>query len=136
MPQVLQDAQIEASARENVLKEGVLSAKEVAELIGVKNTNSRAWASRLRGLGRLVGLDVNGKTLYQAFQFDPQARRVRPIVDKLNPALGAKEDPWGVASWWLSESGWLPEGQTPATAAAQGGEEELLERMARPVGQD
>ncbi|MDH6287199.1 hypothetical protein [Rhodococcus opacus] len=43
---------------------------------------------------------------------------VRDTVAAINAALGAAADPWGVASWWLTPSTRLREGQTPADLAA------------------
>ncbi|WP_406179544.1 hypothetical protein [Streptomyces sp. NBC_01006] len=41
-----------------------------------------------------------------AFQFTAGGR-VRPAVREVNLLLGADEDPWGAADWWLSPNAWL-----------------------------
>lgn len=130
--QLVWEAQIEGEARLNILEQPQLTSEEVATILGA---TGRSKSSRLRTKGAVVGLDVNGRTLFPAFQFDPTSHRVRPIVDKINQILGAKDDPWGVASWWLSESGTLADEQSPAMVAEAGGQDELLERMARSVTQ-
>lgn len=62
------------------------------------------------GLIRLRGID--GRHRLPLFQFEPEPahRRgptLRPRVRTVNSALGAADDPWGVADWWLSPNAWL-----------------------------
>jgi hypothetical protein len=51
---------------------------------------------------------------------------VREVVAAVNVLLGAGADLWGVASWWLTPSTRLPQGQTPAAYRK-------LERLASAV---
>ncbi|MFI0486632.1 hypothetical protein [Actinomadura sp. 9N215] len=44
--------------------------------------------------------DPAGEQRLPAFQFDADGRPL-PVVLRINEILGARTDPWGVASWWL-----------------------------------
>lgn len=111
---------VEAEARAAVLTHPMLSAPEVADVLGTSSRNTRDVASALRRNGQVVGIPQANRFLYPAFQFDARARRVRPVVAEVNALLAAIGDPWGVASWWLSPSGRLPQGRSPADEAAAG----------------
>ncbi|HET7327020.1 MAG TPA: hypothetical protein VFJ14_06995, partial [Nocardioidaceae bacterium] len=67
-------------------------------------SNGREAASRLRLSSRLVGIKQGNRYLYPAFQFDLAQRQVPPAVAEVNKLLDAAGDPWGVASWWISDS--------------------------------
>ncbi len=122
---VLQQLRIEAEARRRILRTPLLDASGVAELLGSGVRNSRDVASALRRSGRLLGLDVGGRTLFPAFQVDAQAGKLRAPVARVNLLLGAKGDPWGVASWWVSPNARLAGGVAPAALALAGNEEVL-----------
>jgi len=130
---LLESMRIEQDAREAVLREGVADADQVGQWLGGSGTAIRDKASKARRAGRLLGLDVNGRTKYPIFQIDPAQARIRPGVAEANTQLNAKADPWGVASWWLSPSGWLADGQRPADVAIAG-DRELLQRLVDAVG--
>ncbi|MFF4852523.1 hypothetical protein [Streptomyces sp. NPDC001194] len=59
---------------------------------------------RLRAPGGLIRLP--------AFQF-AAGGRARPTVREVNLLLGADEDPWGAADWWLSPNAWLAGSPAP-----------------------
>ena len=130
---LLESMRIEQDAREAVLREGVADADQVGQWLGGSGTAIRDKASKARRAGKLLGLDVNGRTKYPIFQIDPAQARIRPGVAEANTQLNAKADPWGVASWWLSPSGWLADGQRPADVAIAG-DRELLQRLVDAVG--
>jgi hypothetical protein len=55
----------------------------------------------------LIRLDSDsGDTRFPAFQFDHKGQPIE-IVLRINERLGAGDDPWGVADWWLGENAWL-----------------------------
>lgn len=102
---------------------------------------SSRWetARTLRGRGvdpdvpDLIRLDrTDGNWAVPAFQFDEHGAPIS-VVLRVNQVLGAREDPWGVADWWLSANVWLHQppfalvGRTPddmlvaaAVAAVEG----------------
>jgi len=86
----------------------MMTQEEVDDLLGA------AQSSPLVLSGQLLVLVAQDHVVFPAFQFDLPARRVRPAVAEVNVQLGARSDPWGVASWWLSPSGSLPEGESPS----------------------
>jgi len=130
---LLENMRIEQAAREAVLREGVADADQVGQWLGGSGNASRDKASKARRAGKLLGLDVSGRTKYPIFQIDPAQARIRPGVAEANAQLNAKADPWGVASWWLSPSGWLADGRRPADLAIAG-DRELLQRLVDAVG--
>jgi len=130
---LLENMRIEQAAREAVLREGVADADQVGQWLGGSGNAIRDKASKARRAGKLLGLDVSGRTKYPIFQIDPAQARIRPGVAEANAQLNAKADPWGVASWWLSPSGWLADGRRPADLAIAG-DRELLQRLVDAVG--
>jgi hypothetical protein len=55
----------------------------------------------------LVRLETgSGGVRFPAFQFSPQGG-VISVVLQVNELLGAADDPWGVADWWLGDNAWL-----------------------------
>lgn len=127
---------IESGVRRSVLDEGALGAVEVAELLASNGRNTRDRASRLRRKGELLGVDVAGRVLYPAFQIDAARAALRPGVGEANQLLNALEDPWGVASWWLSPHGRLRDGQRPADLALEGDTATLAAIATSAVAQD
>ncbi len=81
----------------------------------------------------LIRLDrADGSVAVPVFQFDGGGVPI-PVVLRVNHLLGAREDPWGVADWWLNANVWLSDapstliGDTPddllvaaASAAVEG----------------
>lgn len=130
---VLAQIRIESAARGAVLAVDMLTAADVATVVGSKGKNRRSAASRLRADSAIVGVEQGGRVLYPAFQFDHRAGRLRPVVATINRLLDAKGDPWGVASWWISPLGWLSEGVTPAAAALTGEQDDLHVSVAREL---
>jgi hypothetical protein len=61
------------------------------------------------GLIRLRRPD--GRVSLPTFQFTPTGEP-NPLVLRINQLLGADQDPWGVADWWLCPNVWLS--ATPA----------------------
>ncbi len=49
----------------------------------------------------LVVLRRAGRDVAPSFQFDDGGAVLRAVAE-VNEMLGARDDPWGVASWWLS----------------------------------
>ena len=115
--------QIEVAARHAVLDTPMLTAEHVADLVRSANNNRREAGSAMRRQGRAVGVEVGGRTVFPAFQFDHARARLRPVVAEINRRLGAASDPWGVASWWLAPSVWRDDDVSPADLVAKGDEE-------------
>lgn len=95
---------IRSTAHRAILDEPLLESSAVAEALGRSGANGREAASKLRLSGRLVGLKQGNRYLYPAFQLDFDERRVPPVVAHVNQLLDAVRDPWGVASWWITNS--------------------------------
>ena len=86
----------------------MLESREVAVAIGVKQTN-REKVRQFRNRSWIVGLPSGRGYLYPAFQFDLSRREVFPEVRAANVELSANSDPWGAASWWITENARLRE---------------------------
>ncbi len=85
-----------------IWQEPMLTPRAAAEALGAKPTN-REKVRRLRERSELLGLPHERSYLYPAFQFDVNRRRIFPEVKAVNQLLDAAHDPWGVASWWISQ---------------------------------
>jgi hypothetical protein len=100
---IQEDARIEGEARRAIFDHKLLSAAEVADLLGIGDrANRRQYANRVRRDGSVVGIPHLNRYVYPAFQFDPERHAVRDAAAAANQLLGAATDPWGVASWWIS----------------------------------
>lgn len=103
---------IRSTAHRRVLDEQLLESTAVGQALGRSGTNGREAASKLRLASELVGIKQANRYLFPAFQIDFAHQRVAPIVAEVNRLLDAADDPWGVASWWISASSRL-EGRAP-----------------------
>lgn len=112
----VKQAGIETAARHWILDRPMYTAAEVATALG-RSSSDRSVAARLRDKAAIVGLPVANSYRYPQFQFDLHYLSVREEVAEVNALLDAPNDPWGVASWWFSPSGRLPDGQSPADLA-------------------
>ncbi|WP_458683577.1 hypothetical protein [Prescottella equi] len=88
-----------------VLDQPLFTAVEVSQALGARGNGNRSAASRLRARGDIIGLDVQGRFVFPAFQFDLTRACVHPVVAEVNHRLGAHDDPWGAAGWWLAKQG-------------------------------
>jgi hypothetical protein len=120
------DLQTTVMARRDILAQDMLDASAVAEVLGYKGANVRDLASDLRRRGQIVGVRDANRYLYLAFQFDPKRAVVRPIVSAINQHLDSREDPWAVASWWVSPNPRLS-GRAPWQMLGTNDESDLLE---------
>lgn len=72
----------------------------------------------------LIRLDrTDGSYAVPSFQFDDDGNP-HGILLRINQLLGAYDDPWGVADWWLSSNVWLHE--RPATLLGRPDEDLLM----------
>ena len=100
---IMAQASIQGEAIRAIWSEPMLEPKDAAVALGAKATN-REKVRRLREGSHLLGLPSGARFLYPAFQFDALRREVFPYVRAVNERLGAADDPWGVASWWVSRN--------------------------------
>ncbi|OUS80920.1 hypothetical protein [Rhodococcus sp. NCIMB 12038] len=126
-------ARTEATARRAIFDHPHLEASDVADVLRSRVSNRRSPAGRLRERGDIIGYEIGGRYLYPSFQFDAATAQVRPVVAEINQLLNATHDPWGVSSWWISPSGWLPDGQSPADLAAEGGQDDRIRAIAHDL---
>ena len=96
-------ARIRGEAMQTIWREPMLSPKDAAVALGAKATN-REKVRQHRRRSWLLGLPSGGSYVYPAFQFDPRTRDVCAEVRAVNELLRASDDPWGVASWWVSRN--------------------------------
>ena len=78
---------------------GDMFSEEEAET-ALEAGTSAAFEERRRR-SQLIGLPSQDGYRYPKFQFDLQHNDIYEVVAEVNEILGAKRDPWGVASWWL-----------------------------------
>lgn len=116
--------QIAGEAIAAIWREEVLEPREVALALGAKASN-REKVSVLRRRSWLLGLPRDRGFLYPAFQVDAARRELRSEVREVNETLDAAGDPWGVASWWVSENARL--GTRPVELVGSARAEELVQ---------
>ena len=122
-----------AGAHNRVLQaDTMLTAAAVSELLGSRSVNARQFANRLRASGELVAVPSRNRYLYPAFQIDAERHAVRDSVAQVNVMLGATDDPWGVASWWLLPSATLG-GASPAQELEREGGPQRVYALAADV---
>lgn len=88
----------------------VIARDEVRERLG---QSSALTADQVRSAGSdpadpfLIRLESgNGEFRFPVFQFDSAGRPIGTVL-AVNERLGADDDPWGVADWWLGDNAWL-----------------------------
>lgn len=111
-PAILDQARRNAEFRAEFLQRyDVLDAGQVHDIYGSKAENTAALAGRWRHAGKIFGVELQGRILYPAFQFD-EAGRPKPVVARVIQALGER-GPWQIASWFTAPNGWLPDDRCP-----------------------
>ena len=99
--QAMTQAKLLGEAIDAIWRAPMFEPKDAAVALGAKASN-REKVRTHRERSWLLGLPRDRRYLYPAFQFDPLRRDVFPEVRTVNELLGAADDPWGVASWWVS----------------------------------
>jgi len=94
-PEPLDPEEIWAGARRRLLQAPSMSAAQVTAL---GNDPVRSELIRLER--------DDGTAQWPLFQFGPDGALL-PLVRRINEMLGAGDDPWGVADWWLGPNAWL-----------------------------
>ena len=118
-------------------REPALGAEEVARCLGSSsNTNLRQLALDHRKRGDLLGVKVNGKYLYPAFQFDETRQEVYPIVKEINKILSSESDSWAVFGWWVSPNARLADNMAPKVLLSDPDKHSILRSMAEAVVED
>ena len=126
------DEHIRRAARQHVLDNCVMfDPAAVERVLDAGAPYAEAETGRLRRSGALIGIPVGGSFAYPAFQFDVPGARVRTVVEHVNVALGAGDDPWGAASWWVSPHARLANA-TPQSLIGTDRENDLLVLAAVP----
>ena len=99
---VTASATLEGEAIRTIWREPMLKPGAAAVALGARVSN-REKVRRLRRRSLLLGLPHGNGFLYPAFQFDSRRRSIFSEVQSVNERLSSAEDPWGVASWWMSQ---------------------------------
>ncbi|MFI7599075.1 hypothetical protein [Actinoplanes sp. NPDC049681] len=120
-------AAISESARRAILTVEMLDTTSIATALRLADSESGATVLSLFERGTLLGLPspLARSYVFPAFQVDRIAARLRPTVAAINLALGAANDPWGVASWWVSRNPRLA-GAKPMDLLGTDSENDLL----------
>lgn len=120
---LMAQARLQGEAMQTIWREPMLEPKDAAVALGAKATN-REKVRQYRERSWLLGLPSGRGYLYPAFQFDHERRDVFTEVRAVNERLEAANDPWGVASWWISRHARL--GARPADLAGTDRGDELV----------
>lgn len=98
---LMTQARLQGEAIQTIWREPMLEPKDAAVALGARAAN-REKVRQYRERSWLLGLPSGRGYLYPAFQFDHERRDVFAEVRAVNERLDAANDPWGVASWWIS----------------------------------
>lgn len=110
-PEVASRAQATENAWREIGREfGMLTAAEVADLVGSASKSRKSYAADARQAGRILGVKRMNKFLYPAFQFEDA--KPRPVIQRLRDAaeqFGVSDESillWLTAptTWWGNTS--------------------------------
>jgi hypothetical protein len=92
---------------------GLLSSKEVADLLGSTARNRAALAKQLKDAGKALSVRLRNQDHYPGFQFDHENQRLYPEMAEILALLAADYDyGWQMALWFSCNNDWL-DGKTP-----------------------
>ena len=93
--------------------DGLLSSREVADLLGSTAKNRAALAKQLKDGGKALSVRLRNQDHYPGFQFDQENQRVYPEMSDIIALLAADyEYGWQMALWFSCDNEWL-DGKTP-----------------------
>ena len=93
--------------------EGLLSSKDVADLLGSTAKNRAALAKQLKDAGKALSVRLRNQDHYPGFQFDQENQCVAPEMSEIIALLAADYDyGWQMALWFSCDNEWL-DGKTP-----------------------
>jgi hypothetical protein len=93
--------------------EGLLSSKDVADLLGSTAKNRAALAKQLKDAGKALSVRLRNQDHYPGFQFDQENQCVFPEMSAIIALLAADHDyGWQMALWFSCDNEWL-DGKTP-----------------------
>jgi hypothetical protein len=133
--EIAREAALRGLVRARIFEQDMLTASAVAEIVGSRSTNPRQYANKARLRSEIVGVPWRNQYLFPRFQFDEEHGCVRPDAGEVNRVLCAVDDPWGVASWWVSSNGRLG-GRTPADVLVEAPDTAALVELARGGADD
>ena len=131
---VTASARLEGEAIRTIWREPMLKPGAAAVALGARVSN-REKVRRLRRRSSLLGVPHGNGFLYPAFQFDSVRLAIFSEVQAVNERLKSSEDPWGVASWWMSQNARL--GCRPVDLVGTDRADDLpavAEAMTEPLG--
>lgn len=93
--------------------EGLLSSKDVADLLGSTAKNRAALAKQLKDAGKALSVRLRNQDHYPGFQFDQENQCVYPEMSEIIALLASDYDyGWQMALWFSCDNEWL-DGKTP-----------------------
>jgi hypothetical protein len=117
-------ARLRGESVDTIWREAMVESRDAASALDARAGN-REKVRQYRQRSWLLGLPWGRGYLYPAFQFDVERRTVFPEVRRVNELLRAVDDPWGVASWWISLHARL--GERPMDLIGTGRADDLVE---------
>jgi hypothetical protein len=92
---------------------GLLSSRDVADLLGSAAKNRAALAKQLKDAGKALSVRLRNQDHYPGFQFDHENQRLFPEIAEIIALLAADYDHgWQMALWFSCNNEWLG-GNTP-----------------------
>ncbi|MFE5704956.1 hypothetical protein [Rhodococcus koreensis] len=132
---ILDEKTVLSDAVERILSFPHLSAKEVADTYDKNWANPSDALRKLSAKGEVIGLKRAGKFRYPEFQFSLPGEAAQ-VVREGNVALGARDDPWGVASWWLSPNPSAEDRKSPVQLLSEGAYDSVRALLRAEIADD
>jgi hypothetical protein len=99
-----------AAARAQFIEQcgGLLSSKEVADVLASKAKNRAATANHLKDKGKILCVRLHGQDCFPGFQFDSLTQHCHPEMAEVIKALARDHEPgWQMALWFITGNDWL-----------------------------
>ena len=127
-------ARLRGEAMETIWQVPMLEPNGAAVALGAKPANREIVRQR-RMRSWLLGLPRGRGYPYPVFHFDHLREDIFPRVRSVNELLGAVDDPWGVASWWVSPNARVDAAPMELVGTDRADDLPVLARaVAEPVG--
>lgn len=96
-----------AQLRDQVLSRGKwLTAQEVSENAGYKNSNPSVQPNKWKKAGKIFAITVDGKDRFPAYGLGDDGKPLPQMAEVLS-VLGPHRQPLAIASWFASANSWL-----------------------------
>lgn len=130
---ILTELRAVQSVQKWLLDQPIVTTDWLAKELGIDQIEASLMVRELRTLNELIVLNDGLRDVIPAFQLTGDFA-LKPTVARINRILDAGADPWGVASWWLTDNGRLENSASPAKVIDD--QPEVVVALAQAVDSD